>query len=868
MAEFPEDEVAKEYECINSSDDSHGPMAQSDILKDVNGDSQRLIVENSSVIDSSSVQKTERDEPYNLMGSTVPNGSLQANGNLNSGKPSSIAQLVRTWETFMMNPDGHCGDQFEPLQVFQQLTLCGAGDGLLRLGPPLPDDLDPRDGGLFDPISLRHTHSSPLHCTPSMIDDDGMKFPPIGLERFHRSRSTPLTTSANSAFGTILKTSPYIGGRHDRSAFTLTSQRRVTSGSHIAPRFSAFDPIASPDEMDVTERTSIEVTKLSPPRNRSKSSYCNEDIEDGKSRTADTKDTTQSAASRAAKFLSDVRTLRRRRRGRCGRENPARPLSSQEESANRVDNIEEASNNIGSSTLCQDDSNVIDMVTKVVDGSETFIEEEGKEVDDSHPVGINYQKLESDDESDRFQTISSPIDAVSPSTIPSPIYHHMVDERVGDVDVSRGVQIQVSNVTTHPFDEIDTTFPTYSSPIPAQMARDGSSLTPHSHDSPGTLRSSGTTNTSGHTTHATNTTVSSGQMSHLSSISETDREVMEANKVGSLLRHDRSSPVVLKNEFELLGGNSSALGYALGYFALRNSPENLREGANVEADRFFTGAESKAGSSRRAKVRTSSSSKKGTSCSPTTNTLASLHTSSRSSSAGGDEPPTFVSYLERQVASDLTTLPDTRRKFPSIREGRGDLEERESPSEILGYSDVIFEEAKAPRDKTSKQPLPIRLTDGQLFRRRVRSLPPRSPVKGGRAPTTPPPRVVGGESTSPALCRLSPPRTIVDHRIEPVVSRPYVLRTTPGSSTVMSRQKMVVVSPEGHYSSGAHRYAPVSGDGASLGAQEVVREPSNTFSTGLSRGPMRSRTYVEHSIEILKADSKEERGTPSPSLFS
>ena len=42
--------------------------------------------------------------------------------------------------------------------------------------------------------------------------------------------------------------------------------------------------------------------------------------------------------------------------------------------------------------------------------SSTFIEEEGKEVVESLSVGMSYQKLDSEDECDRFQTINGRID--------------------------------------------------------------------------------------------------------------------------------------------------------------------------------------------------------------------------------------------------------------------------------------------------------------------------------------------------------------------------------------------------------------------------------------------------------------------------
>ena len=563
MSNSAKEIMSKEYECIDALEGNRGGHVNSSgtAPKNDHGDTRFVIVESPSIEDSFSVPKLESTDERNNYDTEVNNVAVgttadqidnlckEDNENMSSGKPSSIAQLVRTWENYMTNPDGQNVDQFEPLNMFQQINLCGAGDGLLRLGPP---PHNPGDGDWFDPISFRHTRSSPIHCTPSMLDDHEMELPPIGLDRYHRSRSTPLTTSANSAFGTISKTMPDIGGRHGRSAFTLTSQRssQLASDSHFGSRFSTFDPIAYDNGMDGVERTSIEVTKLSPPP--IKPSHCQND------RKNETKDTAMSAAARAAKFLSDVRALHRRRKTRSGRENPAKPASTSGEGADRVDITEQdlgiskqPSDVVDESPIREDCSNFVNIVSTPSSKTDNLIKEEGKKVVESLPVGMPYQKLDSDDECDRFQTIDGHIDDADSPSIPSPIYQHVTDERIGGVDDCRGVQIQVSNVTKNPVDEIDTGMPNYSSPIPTQMSRDGSSLTPHSHDSPGTLRSSGTTNTSGHTTQATNTTVSSGQLSHLSSISETDREVMEANKVGDLLRQDRSSPVVAKNEFEI-----------------------------------------------------------------------------------------------------------------------------------------------------------------------------------------------------------------------------------------------------------------------------------------------------------------------------
>jgi hypothetical protein len=842
--------------------------------------------------DSALLSRTHVD----FISSNVESSSLSTGGG--GGKPSSIAQLVRTWESYMTADHRPVMmDQFEALQMFQPFNLCGAGDGLVRLGPPISHSSTAGDGTLLEPIYLRHTHSTPLHKTPSMLDDASMEPPvPIGWgETFNRSRSTPLTTSANSAFGAILRTMPYIDVGHDRSAFTLPKIRSNDNASvgRLNPRYSAFDPIAtSPhSEMDVlSEATSIEVMKMSPPRNKPTFSLPDPVQED---QPSSSKGPVTAATSRAARFLSDVRALRRRRRERGERENPAQFASSLDDSTKKIE-LQELQEEVqsdldhevvvSSSSLNENSQDRIIVTAASHDSSHGHASSKGEEnmEDSPTPVHNSYQQLldsDADDECEHFQNQTkshSLLDADSPATIPSPMYQPMPDDRPGSVeDAQLKREVRISDVVEqHPIDQgVERGIsPEYSSPVPSsQMTHDVSNLTPHSHDSPGTSRSLSTTNTSGHTTQATSTTASSGQMSHLSSISEADREVMEANKVGTLLaRQERDVPVIVKKNVDMPTDAASALDYALGYFALVESPVPLREGANVQADRFFTFAESQVGPSIPGRLR-SSSSRKGHS--PTTVSSASMNTNSCSSSSASDEPPIFVTYLDRQAASDLTSLREAAEPSSS-REGCEDVEERESPSEILGYSNLVFEEAKAPRDETtaSKEPRPIRPTSkGSLFRRRIRSLPPRSPVKGARATPTPPPY---RESTSPAC--LSPPRTIVDHRIEPNVSRPYVLRTTPGGSSGMLSsvgQKFLVVAPE---ALGSVYYAPLFGDGADQGAQEVVRECSgNLYTTAtLPRGSspisggFRSRTYFEHSIEILKTESKDESNTPSPSLVA
>jgi len=286
-----------------------------------------------------------------------------------------------------------------------------------------------------------------------------------------------------------------------------------------------------------------------------------------------------------------------------------------------------------------------------------------------------------------------------------------------------------------------------------------------------------TTHTTGHATHASSTTYSSRQTSQLSSISETDREVMELNKGGSLSPKDdqllRSIPLSSARDAR----------YA-GYTSLEKSQVPLRDGANVPADRFFTFVDTqildKRTSSRQT---TSTSSRKSTSRSPSISS-SSMNTSSTGSTLGDEPPPIFVSYLDRKTISDLTSRFETS----SPRAGQESKEQRESSSSDKLLAGITV------HPTVSKKPRPIWPTKGFHYGKRVGSLPPRSPVKG----------------TSPDSLHL---RSILDDSVD-------------------------------HH-----------------GEQDIVR--INTYQTTIQRSSptsssLRSRTYDELSIEILKTDSKEE----------
>jgi hypothetical protein len=695
-----------------------------------------------------------------------------------SGKPDSFAQLVRTWEAYINDDEG---DVFQPM--LQSLQLCGrAGEGLARLaGPSIPGM------SALAPPALRHTHSSPLQYRPPMFDynDEEVIPPPVPLNPFQRSSSTPSayrTNSVSSAFGTA-----------DRSAFTLPSQRSNyasvgDSGSH----FSAFDPVKYyATALDDMERTSIEVMDMSTERK--------EDSEEGKEEPKLVK---KGAASRAARFLADVRTLRRRRRMRGGRENPAQPasVSSGSDESVSVEGNKAAVTIITESDYTPRKAPEELFESKTAESQEDKGEpvyspevhesdpEDGK--DEDTPVIGQYHQLDSDvdEEEIHYQRIEASLQPESPGTVPSPSYEQIAEDRPSStaekrvkVDGSR-IRIQVSNSITSSSVKIDNSkepVGTAGTPSPTRMAEgEGSSITPGSNDSgtasPGTTRSSNTGSTSGHTTQAASTS-SSCQQSNLSTISETDREVMEANKQGKRRLCSRIVPVAEKSDADgtSLHSSSTDSSNPAGYVALDESPIPLREGANVPADRFFTNSPEAAGIASQAgavsmRSRTTSTSKKSGNSPVTLEGSAGTNTSSSNSS--DEEPPTFVSYLPRQAASDLTSVREAA-ETSSPRAGGSDGEEREgSPAEIVGYPEVLFEQANVPKEQ---QPMPVRPPKQNLLEK-YRSRPPRSPVKGARPVTTPPPR----GSVSPLYNQHSPPRNIVDHP-ESNLSRPYVMRTAP-----------------------------------------------------------------------------------------
>lgn len=726
---------------------------------------------------------------------------------------NAFAQLVRGWEAYMN--DSH-GEAFPSLQ---QLQL-HANEGLARLTAPLQPHLVPTlEGHPLAPPALRHTHSSPLQYGASIFDRFGENVPPpIPLDPFQRSSSTP------SSFRQPSMT----------SAFTMPSQRASYTSVNESSRYSAFDPVKyyanALETLEDMERTSIEVMDTSPSK-------------------PDEPDR-RGAASRAARFLSDVRVLRRRRRARGGRENPAQPMSV----SSKDEAIEEEMGCFDTTvtvvTETEANPNETSMLSRSSEVSAIMNNEESKEepteiysapvvesedeheTDPVHQEG-QYQQLESDGEDEIKVKRLEPFRVDSP--VVSPPSYQLIDD-----DRASGDTAEKSQKPKIVFQLVEEK--------KMRVTRAGSSATPsptpgssRPNDSPGTA-------SSGHTTQATFSSSGSGPQSGLSTISETDREVMEANKEGKRRRSLQSLVSSQQPKLETEGGSqhssSTNSTNPQGYLAL-NSPVRLRDGANVPADRFFTNSPSsgnsmsRTGSQSRPQIplmarRSAQSGSTGTETTSATNT---------SSSASSDEkPPTFVSYLDRQAASDLTTF---REAAPSPR-GEADIgEEREdSPAELVSYPAVIFEEVAVSRNISSPQPR------GFLSRpERVRSLPPRSPTKGLRPMTTPPPR----GSVSP-LHQQSPPRNIVDHPASSL-SRPHVMRTNGQPIAVGSTPAIMATLPESSLSvvdtseELVERVSPVA-----IGEDEL---PS-------SRGPIRGRTYEDGSVEILKSSSKEDMSVVTP----
>ena len=830
-------------------------------------------------------------------------------------KPSSFAKLVKTWETYIS--DAHRAENFQPMQMLQNLRLCGTGHdvGRLTLAPSteFTNQVDGQDP--FEPIILRHTHSTPLQYRPSFLNDydNGVIPPPSQLDPTRRSSSTPSRGSAfqtfngRSAFGRHLHSTSNISSGGNVSAFGFPLHRSSFSGvsteSNI--RSSAFDPVpfvpstSTVQEEPQQENTSIEVMDLGP-----ETSYDVEEreveveIADGSTTEQQATEQTRpkkSAAARAARFLSDVGVLRRKKKGARGSLVTSTSSVDSSSTIKMQDTSDIASKNDDIKESATEDEMAASDNTEIV-----LNQSAGSESDTSNDSGKEsaapYQQFDSDveEECDRYHCIESgkSVDNSLNETsknLASSGYQPIEDEHPAvktsweqsedqpSREPSRhAVRIQVScNAPSLPqiteqesFHITDTSSPRHFELADGETTGNAS---PNSgSNSPGTSGSSATISTSGHTTQATSTTSVSGNNSR---ISETDREVMEAIKEGKRRRRQETRPENDKNDsVHTVDSSSTTSTPTNGYMALSGSP-GLRDGASVVADRFFTHSRTPEPPSNNNQAlgmtsfpfafpnlyrsQTSSNFRKNmNSGSPTSTSMNSTD----------EKPPKFVSYLDRQAASDLTSIRGT----VEASSCRAEVEEREdSPAEIVGYPGVIFEEAKGEDDQENENsmsvlPKLVLPTKERLYSMldRFRSRPPRSPATPGAgvwAPTTPPPRLA-----SPAYHhQVSPPRNIIDHRMDSNLSRPYVIRTNP------STQKLVLVSP------GSSSVRPAS-------PLMCVPVGSPNYSPNLNRplspwqeqvnpyeNILKSRTYEERSIEILKTESKEEMlcqrfASPSP----
>lgn len=814
---------------------------------------------------------------------------------------SSFAQLAfQTFETYIN--EARASDQFPHLQVLQQMNLCGpyGSDGLARLTGPYPLNNHHR-GKPLEPIAIRHIHSTPLQHTPSILDDeDEYEPPPVGLEILNRSRSTPLSTSKNSAFGTIFRTNSnsVSNGRQDTtatSAFTFMPgpYPMLKASSRSAERETKaviFNPIKHDGEMEGEgEMTSIEVVDL-PHHRRMESTSAAPKISSKRGPKG-------SAASRAAKFLTDVRSLRMRHKPapRGGRENPARPPSASDESTSSK-----------KASGCADEETISSKSSGNSSEKEPMQGASGLNSANSPGTG---QKLvgkqlykggndagtgqPSNQSSIAGKKIESTKMIESPSNVPSHVYQRLEDSpttsrsNTNDPSLTNTVSIQVNHITNAGRGNTERSAYSVSSPEPSRAG----STTPHSQDSPESSRFSSTTSNSGHNTHATSTSHSSGHDTNLSSISETDREVMELNMNRNSDRQNSGTPdrdgettphsKTDRIELSLAAGRNVRFG---DYVELVNSPspENGRDGANVQAERFFTRvSDSTEKSGVLHKLRgLGGKSKAGTSHSPNTVSSASVNTSSSASSMG-DEPPKIVSYLDRKQVSDLTSAPQRGGEAVERSSPRAGLEDREvrdsSPSEqiLVEDSEVLFEGAHAPKSAVAGNSRPMWHSKGLQMGRKMRSLPPRSPHKGFRSATATPPPTGGAPAYGAS------PRQNVDTKggFDPnLLSKPYALPkpragNTPGASDLLLG------------SNGNVNETHIPGAGSDQGSHEVVRLspiryeipsvtriPRGSSPIGAMRahsispvGGLRARTYVESSIEILKTDSKEDSSScPSP----
>jgi hypothetical protein len=729
-------------------------------------------------------------------------------------RANAFAQLVQGWENYM-NDDGLI-DPFpnfqQPLQMLQGLNLCGHPTIVPRLKG---DDVVSTPFAVHPvaPSVLRYTYSSPSHIVgrKSSVFDSSTGFngsnlneqfppPPVALDPFQRSSSTPSAFRQHSSYSAF--------GTRDRSAFTTTAPRYTdfVPVGRESSCFSTFGPVDFYSmALEDMERTSIEV----------------QDISDGiADATAgemvkDKVGSKRGAASRAAKFLKDIRVLRRRRKNRGGRENPVRPAldntfgskSSDDDMIGTIDQYDarpidtavtvftETLFNPNDTSFLSASSEMSGIVNRAAENNGTTdIEDDvctipGMNLSDREDtkeevsrIEQQYQQLDSDmEEEEAYQRIEMQLQSSSPSLFGMKNRATFINS--GNRPGKSNNTITMSSSTT-PIQVHVTSAPKprfamsmegiAASPSPTRMEiGDGSSMTPMSHESsPQTTRSA---SSSGHTTQATLPSSSTGQQSGLSTISETDREVMEANKDAKRRRGlDSIVTKYTKAETDGLSNNSSSSNSTNPhrYFSLASSPD-LREGAVVPVERFFTRSPSldptgqPTPMSRANTTSTSTGSRSESTTSPTTTVSIPVTHASSSSGSSTEEPPTFVSYIDQEATSKLIAFREEM-ETSAQHATHKDVEEREaSPAaEMMVYNSLAPDELTAPSQ----------LRGSRLGRIRSRqSRPPRVPPKSLQLPTETPPPL---ESMSPLYHhQLSPPRKII-YLPNSNISRPLVLRSS------------------------------------------------------------------------------------------
>jgi hypothetical protein len=784
----------------------------------------------------------------------VPPSSDNAN-HLTSGIPSSsaaplapssgssFAQLaLQKFETYI--------NETRPEQIVPPLQemICGYGVGLARLAQTthnqlqfatnghlqLPQPPPPQPAQFLEPIALRRNiHSSPvLRRSPETamspindeeecdFDSDEDYPPPAGLEilDFTRSRSTPLTTSENSAFGAILRTNSHIinngspnksSGNGGGSAFSLPPYAMKKSNTRSDERIGrpvVFNPIVHEDEILKTvdgdnplgEMTSIEVTNVPLPKEKKKK---------------------KNAVSRTAKFLTDVRNLRltsgsggkrqndgRRFRPRDGRENPARPASISSDEQSR------------SSTIASG-------------GTRNTAE--------------------------RKELVRPVIVAVSTSAAPTNFIGSTANTtKEATIEASTGISRVQIQVNDHSGDCVDlgSRDPySASSPDPSEIVnRADQSFASNLSDSPNSTRFPPSISaSSGRVSHGTSTSSNGRSLgSHLSSISETDREVANVN----LLQRQRRLQIVGEQiELSLSSDRNGSVSIASPDSSIR------RDGATVRADRFFNYRKD---SNR---LRHLPQFMKRSSSAQSPNTGSSGASVNTNSSAGSDEPPKIVSYMDRKQVSDLSSLHHRQYPFESSSpRADHDHEVRDSsPSEQTQteHSEIVFEGAHPIQIDICNRPRPF-WPGHSIPTRKNRSLPPRSPCNNIISSTTPPPR-----GDSPAYSAISPPRQIVGHRFDALstnLPKPYVVGPRSYCSNLNEPISTTLSVPNtemytGHLSNlnqVPHEPLRLSPNCDYYNLKPAARGLSPVY------GQQGAKTYEESSIEILKSDSKDDNTIP------